>query len=179
MQPDAEIVTAVLRGDRKVFASLVTRYERAVWATSWRVLRDDHAASDAAQEAFFQAFQRLGELRKPSLFGAWLLQIARRESIRLAKRRRRDPVRSIDEVDAERHVHWDDAATRLFLDAKELLDAVAKLPEHERIVVVQHYLDGRSVADVAAGLGRPVGTVTKQLSRAIQRLKLNAKGVIQ
>ena len=83
MQPDAEIVTAVLRGDRKVFASLVTRYERAVWATSWRVLRDDHAASDAAQEAFFQAFQRLGELRQPSLFGVWLLQIARRESMEM------------------------------------------------------------------------------------------------
>jgi RNA polymerase sigma-70 factor, ECF subfamily len=179
MQPDAEIVTAVLRGEVKDFAVLVTRYERAVWATSWRVLRDDHAASDAAQEAFFQAYKRLADLRQPSLFGVWLLQIARRESIRLAKRRQRDPVRSIDEAAPEQHVLGDDAATRLSVDAQELFNAVARLPEHERIVVVQHYLDGRSMADVAAGLGRPIGTVTKQLSRAIQRLKHNAKEVIQ
>ena len=179
MQTDAEIVTAVLLGDRKAFALLVARHERAVWATSWRVLRDDHAALDAAQEAFFLAFKRLGDLRQPSLFGVWLLQIARRESIRLAKKRQREPVRSIDEADAEQHLHWDEVATRLSADAKELLEAVVTLPEHERIVVVQHYLDGRSVADVAAGLGRPVGTVTKQLSRAIQRLKDYAREVIQ
>ena len=47
MQADAEIVGAVLGGDREAFAALVSRYERAVWATAWRVLRDDHAAADA------------------------------------------------------------------------------------------------------------------------------------
>jgi RNA polymerase sigma-70 factor (ECF subfamily) len=55
---------------------------------------------------------------------------------------------------------------------------VARLPEHERLVVVLRYLNGHSVAEVAAALGRPVGTVTKQLSRAIERLKVRAKGVI-
>jgi hypothetical protein len=54
MRADAEIVGAVLRGDREAFAALVSRYERAVWATAWRVLRDDHAAADAAQEAFLE-----------------------------------------------------------------------------------------------------------------------------
>ncbi|WP_410001717.1 hypothetical protein [Singulisphaera sp. GP187] len=34
------------------------------------------------------------------------------------------------------------------------------------------------MAEVAAALGRPVGTVTKQLSRAIERLKIRTKGVI-
>src|SRR4051812_44236621 len=97
MQSDAEIVRAVLCGDREAFASLVARHERAVWATAWRVLRDDHAAADVGQEAFLQAFHRLGALRRPEQFGVWLLQIARRESLRLARRRARDPSRSLDE----------------------------------------------------------------------------------
>jgi len=58
MQADAEIVRAVLRGDREEFAALVARHERSVWATAWRVLRDDHAAADAGQEAFLQALTR-------------------------------------------------------------------------------------------------------------------------
>ena len=62
-------------------------------------------------------------------------------------------------------------------DAEDLLAAVARLPEHERIVIVLRYVDGRSVAEVAAALGRPIGTVTKQLSRAIERLKIKTKGV--
>jgi RNA polymerase sigma-70 factor (ECF subfamily) len=68
--------------------------------------------------------------------------------------------------------------TRLSADAEDLLAAVAGLPEHERLVVVLHYLDGRSVVEVAEVLGRPAGTVTKQLSRAIARLKIRTKGVI-
>ena len=179
MQPDAEIVTAVLRGERASFASLVARHERAVWATTWRVLRDDHAALDAAQEAFVIAFQRLGDLRQPSAFGVWLLQIARREALRIAQKQRHDPIRSISPADAEELASADTATTRLSEESKEALEAVAKLPEHERVVVVQHYLDGRSVAEVAAGLGRPVGTVTKQLSRAIRRLKEFTKGMIR
>ena len=175
MQTDAEIVKAVLQGDRASYALLVARHERTVWATAWRVLRDDHAALDASQEAFLQAFQRLGDLRQPSLFGFWLLRITRRESIRLSKKKRHELVRAMSDADSVQHAISDDVATGLSLEAKAILEAVVRLPEHERIVVVQHYLDGCSVSEVAANLGRPVGTVTKQLSRAIARLKNFAK----
>jgi len=53
----------------------------------------------------------------------------------------------------------------------ELVDAIGRLPEHERIVVVFHYLDGYSATEVAAMTGRPVGTVTKQISRGLDRLR--------
>jgi RNA polymerase sigma-70 factor (ECF subfamily) len=180
MRSDAEIVQDVLEGDRGAFAALVARHERAVWATAWRVLRDDHAAADAGQEAFLQAFHRLADLRRPDRFGVWLLRIARRESIRMARRRARDPSRPLDEADADPPSRRDrDPATGLSADAEELLAAVARLPEHERVVVALHYLDGRPVAEIAGALGRPVGTITKQLSRAILRLKakIQTKGV--
>ncbi|AMV40595.1 RNA polymerase sigma factor [Planctomyces sp. SH-PL62] len=176
MQPDDAIVGEVLRGDRGAFAALVARHERAAWATAWRVLRDDHAAADAAQEAFLLAYRRLAGLRRPERFGVWLLRIARREAVRAARRRAREPARSLDEPGAA-----DLAAprrARLPADAEALLTAVGRLPEHERVVVAMHYLDGLPVAEVARALGRPVGTVTKQLSRAIERLKLKTKGVL-
>lgn len=56
-------------------------------------------------------------------------------------------------------------------DAEDLLEAVARLPDHERVVVGLRYFDGHAVNDIAAITGRPVGTVTKQLSRAIKRLR--------
>jgi RNA polymerase sigma-70 factor (ECF subfamily) len=182
MQADAEIVRVVLGGDRGAFAALVARHERAVWATAWRVLRDDHAAADAGQEAFLQAFRQLADLRHPEQFGPWLLTIARRVSIRLAQRRAREPSRSLDEAGIDplppgERPHR--AATSLSGDSEELLAAIGRLPEQERLVVVLHYLDGLSVAKVAVALGRPVGTVTKQLSRAIGRLRIKIKGVVE
>ena len=179
IQADADIVRAVLRGDREAFAALVARHERAVWATAWRVLRDDHAAADAGQEAFLQAYLRLGDLRRPERFGVWVLRIARRQAIRLARRKAHETGRSLDETGTVPPTGRDGSTTRLPADVEELLTAVARLPEHERLVVVLHYLDGRPVAEVAAALGRPVGTVTKQLSRAIERLRIRTRGVLE
>jgi RNA polymerase sigma-70 factor (ECF subfamily) len=179
MQADAEIVRAVLSGDRSAFALLVARYERAVWATAWRVLRDKPSADDAGQEAFLQAFRRLSQLRRPEQFGIWVLRIARREAIRLARRRAREPGCSLDAPGIDPPGDGDirdGPSSGLAADAEELLAAVAKLPEHERLVVVLHYLEGHPATEVAEALGRPVGTVTKQLSRALSRLRVKIKG---
>ena len=54
---------------------------------------------------------------------------------------------------------------------KEVVQHIARLPEHERIVTVMRYVDGLSVKEIAELTGRPVGTITKQLSRAIERLR--------
>ena len=54
---------------------------------------------------------------------------------------------------------------------KAVAREITRLPEHERIVVVMRYVDGRSVKDIADATGRPVGTISKQLSRAIERLR--------
>ena len=88
----------------------------------------------------------------------------------MAKQRKRDEVRE--------HT-GEQQATSLPAESEELVEAVAGLPEHERQVVVLRYLHGYAVAEIAQALGRPVGTVTKQLSRAVQRLKQVYKGVIR
>ena len=170
MKSDAEIVRLVLQGDRESFAVLVARHEKAAWATAWRVLRDEHAASDVAQDAFLQAFHRLHDLREPELFGVWLLRIARREAIKVARASSRNRVKSIEdesEAPSDERV----TASGLSSDSEQILAALARLPEHERLVVSLHYLEGQSVIEIGAALGRPVGTVTKQLSRAIARLR--------
>ena len=56
-------------------------------------------------------------------------------------------------------------------DFEDVVRVVGRLPEHEREVVMFHYLDGYSAREVADLTGRPVGTVTKQLSRAVRRLR--------
>ena len=54
--------------------------------------------------------------------------------------------------------------------AERLLEAVMRLPRHERRVVMLHYFEAHPVKAIGAMTGRPVGTVTMQLSRARARL---------
>jgi RNA polymerase sigma factor (sigma-70 family) len=166
MQTNDELIRAVLGGDQAAFAELVRRYERAAWATAWKVLRDYHAAQDATQDAFVEAYRRLGQLRSPDHFGVWLLRITRREALRAA--RRRGQARPLDSAG---HVAVAASAGPPTSEAEDLLEAIGRLPEHERLVVALRYLNGLPVAEVARLTGRPVGTVTKQLSRALDRLR--------
>lgn len=162
-KPDADLVEATLAGDRAAFGDLTRRYQRAACAAAWSVLRDRHAAEDAAQEAFLTAYTRLGELRDPAAVGAWLLRIARQKALRIAERVRAPA--PVPDVAAE--------PTPVGLDeeSRRLLGAVMGLPEGEAQVVMLHYFDEHPVPAVAAMLSRPVGTVTKQLSRAYAHLR--------
>ncbi|NQT14156.1 MAG: RNA polymerase sigma factor, partial [Planctomycetes bacterium] len=96
----------------------------------------------------------------------WVIRIARREAVRIAKRQR---AAGQSEVMPDPPIG--DDSTELQEDLQHLMAAVARLPEHERAVVILHYVDGHSARTIAEMTGRPLGTVTKQLSQAVGRLR--------
>jgi RNA polymerase sigma-70 factor, ECF subfamily len=137
-----------------------------VLATAWHTLGDYHAAEDVAQETFVAAYENLGSLRDAASFGSWVLRIARRQAVRMAQRRTKtSPIEATDDRPAC------EDAVRLDDDVRQLLAAVTGLPEHERVVVILRYVEGHNVQAISEMTGRPVGTVTKQLSRAVKRLR--------
>lgn len=157
------LVSESVAGNSEAFSELILRYERAAWLAAWKTVRDHHLASDATQNAFVEAYMHLHQLKSPSTFGAWLMRIVYREAIRVAKRVENsaslNPLRDIEQP------------PKRSSDDDDLILAICKLPDHERIVVTLRYFGGFSLADIAKDIGSPVGTVSKQLSRAIQRLK--------
>jgi RNA polymerase sigma-70 factor, ECF subfamily len=165
MPSTAELVKAAQAGEQSAFAELVRRYERAAIITAWSVLGDFHSAQDAAQEAFVIAYQKPDRLRDKASFGPWLLKIARRSATRLKRSRYTEPAGTVSvDLAASQTSDWMEPY-------KEAVRQIARLPEHERIVTVMRYVDSLSVKEIAESTGRPVGTITKQLSRAIERLR--------
>jgi RNA polymerase sigma-70 factor (ECF subfamily) len=165
MPSTEELVRAAQAGETAAFAQLVRCYERAAIITAHSVLSDFHLAQDAAQEAFVIAYGRLGRLRDAASFGPWLLRIVRRRALRLRRGRNAGHVVAgrIDCAAVEK-CDWMEPY-------QAVVQQIARLPEHERIVIVMRHVDGLSVKEIAEATGRPVGTVTKQLSRAIRRLR--------
>ncbi len=172
MLSDAELIQAVMAGDRESFEPLIRRYERTVCAVAADVLNDRHMAQDVAQEVFITAYKQLGTLRDPAAFGPWTMRIARRQAVQWAKKRSlRTNVEPLPESAAPSdNGQLDDASAAL-------LNAIGLLPGHERRVVMLKHFDGHEVSAIAEITGRPVGTVTKQLSRAYARLRERLKDV--
>lgn len=168
MRSDADLVDRVRRGDIEAFSRLSERYEKTVLAAALCKTRDIHTAEDVVQETLLLAFRRLDTLRDPSKFGPWLMQIVRRQLIEAFRKR---PVPTMLPLDGPERVQHDDAPIDTWIEHDHMLTLVARLPDHEAVLIGLRYFDGQSVADVAAIVARPVGTVTKQLSRAIARLR--------
>ncbi|MFC1759130.1 RNA polymerase sigma factor, partial [Planctomycetota bacterium] len=97
-------------------------------------------------------------------FGPWLLSIVRREGIRAKQKRiRRSEVAEPCDTFAADEGWW--------TEFQDILPTLEQLPDQERLVVSLRFIDGLSVREIADATRRPIGTVTKQLSRAIKRLR--------
>jgi RNA polymerase sigma-70 factor (ECF subfamily) len=167
VRSDEDVVDSVLAGDRPAYAELVARYERAVHAAAWAVLRDHHASQDVTQDAFIAAYQRLPTLRDRRSFGPWVVTIARRAAIDRARRPAVPVHAGPVPADCPAPPVGDPPDDR----PARVLAAVARLPDHEQRAVLLRYIDGRPTAEIARLTGRSVGTVTKQLTRALRRLR--------
>jgi RNA polymerase sigma-70 factor (ECF subfamily) len=166
VQTDAELVKAVLNGEKHVFAVLVRRYERSVRGIALDVLGDYHLATDVSQDAFIKAYERLTGLRIPESFGPWLMKITRRCALDSVRRRRKEA-----RLETKISAAIENPNGRLDEDKQRLLAAIVKLPRAEKQAVMLRYFGDNSVNDVAEILGRSTGTVTKQLSRARTHLR--------
>ena len=173
IETDAQIVDQVRRGDVQAYGKVVHRYERTLLAAALPILRDVHAAQDVVQEVFVRCYVKLSTLRDASRLGSWLLKAVEREAIHVAHQRRRQiPIegstlaidRASDDRDLRSRVLYDD-------ERRRLLDGVRTLPEPERLAISLRYFEGCSINDIVQITARPTGTITKQLSRAIERLR--------
>ncbi len=166
MRSDAELVKAVLDSDPGSYGALVQRYERAIYGVALGVLGNHHAVEDATQEVLVAGYRKLGSLRKANMFGPWILKIARRSAVHMA---RRTPI--FASIEAASEMAIEDCNVTLNETERNLLTAIMRLPKHERQVAVLRHLNGYQMPMISKATGRPIGTVTKQLSRARQRLQ--------
>src|SRR5262245_50870654 len=154
-----ELVERARRGDADAFAVLVERHHAAVHRAVRARLGDELDAQEVVQETFVRAWRELPGLREPARFAAWLGRIAQRQAPGPDARSRRPPAPlPIDGFEVpEPDAHAATAATVAAVRA-----AVGRLPRLDREATALFYLEGYSVAEVAARLRVPPGTVKRR-----------------
>ncbi|MDX2152736.1 MAG: sigma-70 family RNA polymerase sigma factor [Bryobacteraceae bacterium] len=152
------------------FDALITRYERPVLRTAWRMLGNLEDAQDAAQEVFFRLHRNLGQFAAAEAVGPWIYRVTVNVCYDVSRKRRRFAplAEGFDAPDAN-------AGADELLAADErrraVTEALARLPERERAAVVLREIEGLSTEDVAAILGTTENTVRSQISTARGKLR--------
>ncbi len=160
----------------ELLRALYDEHAPALWRYVVRLTRDAAFADDVVQETLLRAWRRPQVLDQSEASArAWLFTVARNLVIDEWRSARARHEIATDPLPERARVDHTDAV----LDAWLVADAVAGLSEDHRAVVVSAYYQGHSVAETAAALDIPAGTVKSRLHYALRalRLALQERGV--
>lgn len=178
---DETLVAKVQQGDASAYDLLVTRYKERLYATVYHMTSNHEDANDLVQEAFIKAFKSIGSFKRESSFYTWVYRIAVNRTINHLKRRKNRFHFSLDDVDSNIQNDPDFVELMSHVTPRrevglnelqgKLNEALQKLSEPHRAVVVLHDVQGMTHADIAKTMKCSEGTVRSRLFYARQQLQ--------
>jgi RNA polymerase sigma-70 factor (ECF subfamily) len=160
---------------RERFTRMTTPHVDALYRTALHMSGRPERAEDAVQETYLRAWRYLDtfdETRNPRV---WLFAILRNVIFEAARRRRREPVAaSLDEVGPENVAGGRPGPADRLADA-EIVEAIQKLPEEFRMVVLLAVVEEMKYREIAEALDIPIGTVMSRLYRGRQLLRYHLR----
>jgi RNA polymerase sigma factor (sigma-70 family) len=165
---DEELLAASRRGEREAFGALVERYQGVVCAVSYSRTGNRALSEDVAQDTFFAAWRQLDQLREATRLRAWLCGIARNLARKARLRTEREAPTETLSTTFEGANPFDQMAE---VETERLVrDALTRVPETYRDVLVLYYREHRSVRDVSGLLDISEAATLQRLSRGRQYL---------
>ncbi len=173
---DADLVAAVVEGNKEALRTVWDRYIASVRATLSACLGRDHVIDDLAQEVFIIFYRSAGRIREPSALRPFLLGVAAKmASSEIRSRTRRDRWhrlfhRASGEASAVRSPDIDER------DAlRSLRELLSRISDRERQAFILRYVQDLSPPEVAEALGIPKGTAKRAISEGRRRVLLRAQ----
>jgi len=159
---EAAWIQQAQRSDAQAFEALYRLHVDKIYGLCLRMTGNVSEAEDSTQEAFIQAWNKLGKFRGDSAFATWLHRIA----VNTVLGRMRKSKREQDRIQAVADTQPAPLATGDTGELRDLSAAVDKLPAGARHVFVLHAVYGYSHDEAASMLGIAAGTSKAQLHRA-------------
>jgi RNA polymerase sigma-70 factor, ECF subfamily len=155
------------RGDNQAFAEIVSEYQAMIFSIGWHFLGDRALAEDLAQDVFLELYQGLDAIQSAAHLKYWLRRVAVNRAIDYGRRKKSSRELALEEVEEPA---TGDAQTDALLSEK-LRQALAKLPEKQRMILILRYQEDRGPTEIAELLKVPVSTVKSALQRGLEELR--------
>lgn len=166
---DADLLAAAVRRDAKAFGLLITKYHALVYRVVWRMTNGSTEAEDIAQEAFLKLWNNPAQVREAAALKGWLMRVAHNLAMDWFRHKPDRGSDALDEVSDTRPSVED----RMGQDwvSRRLNQAVAQLPERQRLALTLVHFEQVSQTDAAAALDVSVDAFESLLARARRALK--------
>ncbi|HAB14882.1 MAG TPA: sigma-70 family RNA polymerase sigma factor [Verrucomicrobiota bacterium] len=179
---DRTLVARARMGSESAFEDLVRRYQTRIYGLCYHLTANHEDSGDLTQEAFVKAWKALRSFKGDSSFYTWLYRIAYNNVLNhLKQRRNRTPHLSLDDLDF--HAEHSPELVELISHItprrdvglaelqKRLNEAMLKLSDEHRAVVILHDIQGLPHDEIATIMHCNPGTVRSRLHYARQQLQ--------
>ena len=151
---------------------LLVRYRQRLYWQIRRLVYDHEDASDVLQNCLIRVFRSLPEFEGRSKLYTWLCRIAVNEAISFLNKKKQPSLSSLEEEAAQLRErlradpYFDGDEVQLLLQ-----EAIARLPEKQRIVFNLRYFEDMSYADMAAVLDTSEGALKASYHHAVKKIE--------
>jgi len=175
---DVAVMKEVAVGNENAFRQLIVRYQHVVVGTVARMLNDPSEAEDIAQMVFVRIWQSASRWTHDAKFTTYLFTITRNLVFNESRRRGRKKQVSLDSFEehpTEVSTGDQELSPHDCMEKRELYrsidQAIAALPEQQRMAVILRTFEGMDYEDIAASLQTSVSSVKSLLFRARATLR--------
>ncbi len=179
MNTEEEVIKNIQSGVdvEKGFKFLVQLYQEKIYWHIRSIMKSHEDTNDVMQNTFIKAYKNINSFKNDAKFYTWLYRIATNESLNALKKNNKIGVVGMDEPEGiMKEVHSDP-----YFDGDEaqiiLLQAIASLPEKQRLVFNMKYYDDMSYKDISEILNTSVGALKASFHHASKKIEAFVKSM--
>ena len=166
---DFELVDLAISGDENAFAQIILRYKPSVATTAMNMLGDIEDAKEIGQQVFIRFYRTMNKYRKESGLNTYLTRMTINLCLNFLKRRKNFQPRNYELKDA---YSISTGSSTADFETKEVVNqALQKLDDKHRAVILLRMIQGYSTLEAAEILEVPKGTILSRLKRGMEKLK--------
>jgi len=178
-ESDQQLMRLAQNGDQAAYAIIYQRYSASVLSYLYRMLGGIEDVESIAQEVFLRAYRFRATYRFPQRLSTWLFTITRNLAINQARRRKRNPVRNVTELNLE-GIDISGDPCRVAAGATEdaekkeeiarVLTALNDLPSDQKEVIILGIFQDLSYAEIEEITGAKAVTLRSRMFHGLKKL---------
>ena len=171
---ESVLIKNAIAGDSEALSLLINKYKNIAYNLAISIIKDKESAKDITQDSFLKVLENISRFNNESKFSTWLYRIVYNESLQYIKKNQKASIIDSEFAKIENYPEEIFTSEDRYLDLN-LYQAIEKLDENERNIILLFYLADKSLREINAITGLSIPNIKVILHRSRKKLYENLK----
>lgn len=168
---EEELIKQCKKNNYDAQLQLYNMHKRQVYNASWRILKNRQDAEDVLQDSFIKGFSKIEQVKDDTNIGAWFKRIAINRSLDVLRKRNKQWMDDIDEIEIEADMNSDDLIEEESINIDLIKECIHNLSEKYRVILTLYLIENYNHREISEELQIKESTVRNQYIRGKKKLK--------